>query len=183
MVVLLPAPFGPRNPKSSPFFTLKLMPSTAVKPNFFSSLSTVIASNRSTFICKCHFKPSISLPGRRGRCSRSTLSAFTFAARLSSPIMASHGTKCCSRAWNNTESSGAFFIKMVGSAHWSFFGARPSTRPFCLFENEFCPRSAILHGYTSHRACLPFLLSLLFHGWMSVAIRVYVSFGQPIERY
>ncbi|VVB66618.1 Uncharacterised protein [Candidatus Gugararchaeum adminiculabundum] len=35
MVVVLPAPFGPRKPKSSPFFMRRSMPSTAVKlPNF-----------------------------------------------------------------------------------------------------------------------------------------------------
>ncbi len=36
MVVVLPAPFGPKNPNISPFSTVKLMLSTAVKfLNFF----------------------------------------------------------------------------------------------------------------------------------------------------
>jgi len=30
IVVVLPAPFGPRNPKISPFFTVKWMPATAI---------------------------------------------------------------------------------------------------------------------------------------------------------
>jgi hypothetical protein len=41
MVVVLPAPFGPRKPKSSPVATEKEIPSTAVKlPNFLINLST-----------------------------------------------------------------------------------------------------------------------------------------------
>ena len=39
MVVDLPAPFGPRNPNTSPSVTVKLSLSTAVKrPNFFVKL-------------------------------------------------------------------------------------------------------------------------------------------------
>ena len=43
MVVDLPAPFGPRNPRTSPRATEKLIPSTAVNgPNFFTSPSISI---------------------------------------------------------------------------------------------------------------------------------------------
>src|SRR5688500_9324206 len=43
MVVVLPAPFGPRNPKISPDCTLKLTAFTAVKsPNVLDSPSTLI---------------------------------------------------------------------------------------------------------------------------------------------
>ena len=38
MVVDLPAPLGPRNPRTSPLPTAREMPSTAIKePNFFVS--------------------------------------------------------------------------------------------------------------------------------------------------
>jgi hypothetical protein len=43
MVVVFPAPFGPRKPKSSPGGTLRVMSSTAVKlPNFFVMLRNSI---------------------------------------------------------------------------------------------------------------------------------------------
>ena len=43
MVVDLPAPLGPRKPKTWPFGTLKLTPSTAVRwPKVFTSPSTSI---------------------------------------------------------------------------------------------------------------------------------------------
>ena len=43
MVVVLPAPFGPRKPRISPFSTRKLMPSTAVwRPYRLVSFSTSI---------------------------------------------------------------------------------------------------------------------------------------------
>ena len=42
-VVDFPAPFGPKSQKISPSFTIKLMPSTAVKSsNFFVKFSTLI---------------------------------------------------------------------------------------------------------------------------------------------
>ena len=45
MVVVLPAPFGPRNPNVSPIFTAKLMPFTAtLSPNRLVSPITSIAS-------------------------------------------------------------------------------------------------------------------------------------------
>ena len=44
MVVVFPAPFGPRKPKTSPFSTSKLIPSTAlILPQIFVSSSTCIA--------------------------------------------------------------------------------------------------------------------------------------------
>jgi len=44
IVVVLPAPFGPKKPKSSPFFTSKLMLLTAnISPKFFVKLLTSIA--------------------------------------------------------------------------------------------------------------------------------------------
>jgi len=43
MVVVLPAPLGPRKANISPFFMEKLASSTALKsPNFFVSLETSI---------------------------------------------------------------------------------------------------------------------------------------------
>ena len=43
MVVVLPAPFGPRKPRISPFSTLNEMPSTAVaRPYLLVRLSTSI---------------------------------------------------------------------------------------------------------------------------------------------
>jgi hypothetical protein len=43
MVVVFPAPFGPRNPKASPFFTQNLIPSTAtVLPKVFLRSSASI---------------------------------------------------------------------------------------------------------------------------------------------
>jgi len=45
MVVVLPAPFGPKNPNISPFLTLKEILSTAVKPlNFFVKFFVFIIS-------------------------------------------------------------------------------------------------------------------------------------------
>jgi hypothetical protein len=46
MVVVLPAPLGPRNPNISPFFTSKLMRSTArMLPYRFVSPETVIMTS------------------------------------------------------------------------------------------------------------------------------------------
>ena len=44
-VVVLPAPLGPRKPKISPWFTVKLMPSTALmllSKTFVSSLTSIV---------------------------------------------------------------------------------------------------------------------------------------------
>jgi hypothetical protein len=45
MVEVFPAPLGPRNPKTSPFFTVKLIPSTAfILPNvFFRTVASIIS--------------------------------------------------------------------------------------------------------------------------------------------
>jgi hypothetical protein len=43
IVEVFPAPFGPRKPNNSPFFTVKLILSTAIiSPNFFSRSCTSI---------------------------------------------------------------------------------------------------------------------------------------------
>jgi hypothetical protein len=45
MVEVFPAPLGPRNPKTSPFFTAKLIPFTAVRlPNVFFRADASIIS-------------------------------------------------------------------------------------------------------------------------------------------
>src|SRR5690348_7181638 len=50
MVVVLPAPFGPRNPKIFPFSTLRSMPSTATKsPYDFESELTSMEYNTYNF--------------------------------------------------------------------------------------------------------------------------------------
>ena len=52
MVVLLPAPFGPRNPKISPSWTLSEILSTAfIFPNFFDNESISIDDNNWKHFC------------------------------------------------------------------------------------------------------------------------------------
>jgi hypothetical protein len=55
MVVVLPAPFGPRNPKTSPFFTEKAIPSTAmVLPKvFFKSFASMMPGIASRSLASC----------------------------------------------------------------------------------------------------------------------------------
>jgi len=56
MVVVFPAPFGPRNPNSSPSGTLKEISSTAViAPNRFVNPLTAITSSRSLSISLTKF--------------------------------------------------------------------------------------------------------------------------------
>ena len=52
-VVVLPAPLGPRNPRISPSFTLKLMPSTAL-----TVLSKILVSSLTSMVLIL-FKPHI----------------------------------------------------------------------------------------------------------------------------
>jgi hypothetical protein len=52
IVVDLPAPFGPRNPKTSPFSTVKEIPFTAViLPNDYFKLRTLIIPSLRQFGC------------------------------------------------------------------------------------------------------------------------------------
>jgi len=48
IVVVFPAPFGPRNPKTSPFCTVNEIPSTATVPlnSFFSPEAAMISGIR-----------------------------------------------------------------------------------------------------------------------------------------